>query len=149
MKSTHILFLMLQLFIHLTSCNADNLALKGKEMGHETIKMTINTYTFRAKLFDNETTAAFKTMLPLTLTMSELNGNEKYFHFSNNLPTHSSNPMTIYSGDLMLWGNNSFVLFYETLSTSYAYTRIGRIEDITNLIHTVGKGDVMVKIELE
>ena len=149
MKRTHALFLALLLFIYLTSCNADNLALKEKEMGYETIKMTINTYTFRAKLFDNETATAFKTMLPLTLTMRELNGNEKYFHFSSNLPTHPSNPMTIYSGDLMLWGNNSFVLFYETFSTSYAYTRIGRIEDITNLIHTVGKGDVMVKIELE
>lgn len=124
MKRTHTLFLALLLFIHLTSCNADNLALKEKEMGHETIKITINTYTFRAKLFDNETTSAFKAMLPLTLTMSELNGNEKYFHFSNNLPTHPSNPMTIYSGDLMLWGTQSFVLFYETFSTSYAYTRL-------------------------
>jgi len=149
MKSTHTLFLVLLLFIHLTSCNADNLALKGKEMGHETIKMTIGTYTFRAKLFDNETTTAFKAMLPLTLTMSELNGNEKYFHFSSNLPTHPSNPMTIHSGDLMLFGTQSFVLFYETFSTSYTYTRIGRIEDVTNLAHAVGKGDVMVKIELE
>lgn len=149
MKSTHILFLMLLLFIHLTSCSADNLAFKGKEMGHETIKMTINTYTFRAKLFDNETATAFKAMLPLTLTMSELNGNEKYFHFSSNLPTHPSNPMTIYSGDLMLWGTQSFVLFYETFSTSYAYTRIGRIKDVTNLAHAVGRSNLIVKIELE
>lgn len=86
---------------------------------------------------------------PKELTMSELNGNEKYFHFSNNLPTHPSNPMTIYSGDLMLWGTQSFVLFYETFSTSYAYTRIGRIEDVTNLAHAVGRSNVVVKIELE
>lgn len=33
-------------------------------------------------------------MLPLTLDLTELNGNEKYFHFSTNRPTEASNPGT-------------------------------------------------------
>lgn len=118
-------------------------------MGQETIKITIGAYTFSAKLFESETTTAFKAMLPLTLSLRELNGNEKYFHFSTDLPTHISNPTTIHSGDLMLWGTHSFVLFYKTFSTSYAYTRLGLIEDVTHLAHAVGSGDVMVKIELD
>lgn len=43
-------------------------------------------------------------MLPLTLDMSELHGNEKYYHFPTEQPTDPSNPGTIEAGDLMLWG---------------------------------------------
>lgn len=114
-----------------------------------TLKITIGTYTFKATLLENDTTKAFKAMLPLSLAMSELNGNEKYFHFSNDLPTHPSKVETIHAGDVMLWGSNSFVLFYQTFSTSYAYTRLGHIEDTTYLQHALGKGNVMVRLELE
>jgi hypothetical protein len=72
-------------------------------------------------------------MLPLTLDMSELNGNEKLFRFSKSLPTNASNPKTIHAGDLMLWQNNTLVLFYETFSTSYSYTRIGALRNPPDL----------------
>jgi len=114
-----------------------------------TLNITIGTYTFKATLLENETTKAFKAMLPLTLSMSELNGNEKYFHLETSLPTHPSNIGTIHTGDVMLWGSNSFVLFYETFSTSYTYTRLGHIEDTTNLAKALGKGNVVVTIGLE
>lgn len=113
------------------------------------LKITIGNDTFKALLVDNETTSALIQMLPLSLEMNELNGNEKYFHFSTNLPTQSFNPKTIHSGDLVLWGSNSFVLFYQTFSTSYAYTKLGHIEDTTNLAQALGKGTVKVKLELE
>lgn len=125
-----------------------SLAQQSRKMD-TTLNITIGTYTFKATLLENETTKAFKAMLPLSLPMSELNGNEKYFHFSNDLPTHPSHPKTIHSGDLMLWGSNSFVLFYRTFSTSYAYTKLGHIEDTTHLQHALGKDNVMVKLALE
>ena len=84
----------------------------------------------------------------MTVKMSDLNGNEKYFDLSGKLPTNASNPGKIQSGDLMIYGSNTLVLFYKTFSTSYSYTRIGRINDTTGLAAAVGSGDVMVTYEL-
>ena len=113
------------------------------------MRIEIGSITFIATLYDNATATAFKGMLPMTVKMSELNGNEKYFDLSVNLPTNASNPGKIQSGDLMIYGSNTLVLFYKTFSTSYSYTRLGRINDTTGLAGAVGSGSVRVTYELE
>jgi len=81
--------------------------------------------------------------------MVELNGNEKYVELSRSLPTAASNPGTIHNGDLMLYGSSTLVLFYKTFSTSYSYTKLGRIYDVTALAATLGTSNVIVSFELE
>jgi hypothetical protein len=113
------------------------------------IKIGAEVKVFDATLFDNPTVDAFKAMLPLTLDMEELNGNEKKFDLANSLPTDASNPKAIESGDLMLWGRHTVVLFYKSFPTSYSYTKLGRIEDPAGLEAAVGAGNVKVTFELD
>ena len=49
-----------------------------------------------------------------------------------------------YTSDLLLWGANTVVLFYETFSSSYSYTRLGKIENPAGLVDVLGRGNVRV-----
>ncbi len=112
------------------------------------ITISVNGTSFAATLADNEAARAFAAMLPLRLDMSEMNGNEKYHYLSENLPTDSYRPGTIQTGDLMLYGSSCVVLFYETFSSGYSYTRLGQIDNPEGLAAALGGGDVSVRFEV-
>lgn len=113
------------------------------------IKIKVNSQTFTATFLVNNSTRAFIKMLPMTINMRELNGDEKYHDLPEVLPTNASNPRTTQTGDLMLFGSRTLVLFYKTFSTSYSYTRLGRIDDVSGLAEAVGSKNVMVTFEME
>ncbi|MFT0546389.1 cyclophilin-like fold protein [Allopusillimonas ginsengisoli] len=106
--------------------------------------MTVGERRFAITLTDNPTARAFAALLPLTLEMAELNGNEKHAELPKALPTNASRPGTIRSGDLMLYGLNTLVVFYLTFDSSYSYTRLGRVDDPVGLAHALGRQDVRV-----
>lgn len=113
------------------------------------LKISIGSTSFTATLADNETSQAFKALLPMTVTMNEMNSNEKFYYLSNNLPANSYRPGTIQEGDLLLYGSNCLVLFYETFSSSYSYTRIGRIDNPSGLSEVLGTGNVSITFEIQ
>lgn len=76
--------------------------------------------------------------------MVELNSNGKYYIFSDKLPTDSQREDSINAGDLMLYGSDTLVLFYEDFSTSYSYTPLGFMEDASGLAEALGQGNVQV-----
>jgi hypothetical protein len=115
---------------------------------NETVQVQINDQTFTAELEDNDTAAAFLEKLPLTLEMQELNGNEKYA-YDVSLPSDAEHVGNIKTGDLMLYGDDCLVLFYDSFETSYSYTRIGRITDPEGLADAVGGGSAEIVFSAE
>ena len=110
-----------------------------------TIKITIRGKSFKADIEDTETGKAFIGKLPLSLDMSELNGNEKYC-YGVSLPRDDKYYNSIAAGDLMLYSGNCIVLFYGSAG-GYSYTRIGHITDTNGLSSALGKSSVKVVFE--
>ena len=111
------------------------------------LRITAGTTVFTATLFEDAAAQAFKELLPMTVQMRELNGNEKYYYLPSVLPTAASNPGTIRAGDLMLYGSDCLVLFYETFAASYAYTPLGRLDNPAGLAAVLGAGSVALTFE--
>lgn len=112
------------------------------------ISIQVGSRTFTATMANNPAVTALLPLLPLTLEMADLNRNEKTGQLPQNLPRQTYSPGTIQNGDLLLWGTNAFVIFYETFSTSYSYTRLGKIDDPSGLKEALGAGDVKVTLNL-
>ncbi len=109
------------------------------------INLNINGNDFTVTLEDNETSRELVNRLPLSITMNELNGNEKYYYFDEDLPSNPVKVDIINKGDVMLYGDNCLVIFYDTFTTSYSYTKIGTIDNPDDL-DMVGNNNVIVNI---
>lgn len=122
---------------------------KKEELEKINLNLTIevNGQKYPATLEDNPTSRAFIKKLPLELKMSELNGNEKYYKFSEVFPSNPTAVKNINKGDLMLYGEDTIVLFYDTFETPYEYTKIANISDEDNgmLKTNLGKKEAKVK----
>jgi hypothetical protein len=137
------------LFIPLLSVFAEERALgSGEKVLPMKLNIQVGKGSFSAVLYDNPSTVAFLTKLPLTINMSELNGNEKFYYFKDQLPSESQNIGIIKTGDLMLYGADCLVIFHKSFTASYRYTRIGYITDSTGLASSLGHGSVQVTFSI-
>jgi hypothetical protein len=124
------------------------ISIENRQLMKDTIIIQVGTTSFKAILETNAAATSLKAMLPLTLEMKDLNSNEKFSDLSRSLPTNVFNPGTIHTGDLLLWGSNTLVLFYKSFNTPYSYTKLGKIENPNGLTQALGSGTVKVTIKL-
>ena len=96
-------------------------------------------------LEENSTTSALVKLLPLDITMNDLNKNEKYAYLDESLPTNTYSPKHIEAGDVMLFGDNCLVIFYESFNTSYSYSKIGHINNLPSL----DDGNISISIDVK
>lgn len=95
--------------------------------------VNINNQRYTLKLENNSTALAFAKRLPLSFTMNDLNGNEKYVYLNEPLPTDMYNPVHIEAGDVMLFNDDCLVIFYRSFETGYSYSKIGHIDNLPEL----------------
>ena len=132
----------LTFMLFLINCNAfgDNM---------QNIIITIKNKEYEAVLYDNSTVRELIKNFPISITMSDLNGNEKYYNFSKSFSTSSENVANINKGDIMLFGDNCLVIFYKSFSTRYRYTKLGYIKNLEDLENSLGKGDIEITFILK
>lgn len=126
-----------------TACTKETANTKENNKIMSDIKVIINNKTYKLNLEDNETTKEFINILPQEFNMDELNNNEKYVYLDKSLPKNSYNPNHIEKGDVMLYGDNCLVIFYQSFNTSYSYTKIGHIDNLDDL----GNGTIIARFE--
>ena len=80
--------------------------------------------------------------------MSDYASMEKVGPIGASLPTNDEQISTG-AGDIILYQGNSLVIYYDT--NSWSFTRIGKIEDVTQeeLLEALGSKDVTVTFSLD
>ena len=137
----------------LTACSTESLQEDVRRKQEEDIEMKMNVqigdYTFAATLEDNAAVDAFAEMMKeesIVIQMRDYSGFEKVGSLGRDLPS-SDIQMVTKAGDIVLYNGNQIVMFYG--SNSWRYTRIGKIDDLSDWEEALGSGDVAVTFSIE
>ncbi|MDE6282285.1 MAG: hypothetical protein K2M15_10970 [Oscillospiraceae bacterium] len=113
-----------------------------KEQTAMKMNVQIGAYTFTATLENNDAVQELAEMMrqgPVTIAMDDYAGFEKVGPLGRSLTTSNSQTTTA-AGDIVLYNGNNIVMFYG--SNSWSYTRIGKIDDLTNWKKALGSRSV-------
>jgi hypothetical protein len=121
-----------------------------KKSNSNKMQIQIGEVTLTATLEDNVATNALKGLIsetPLTIHFSQYGGNEQVGSIGTTLP-RDDKQITTSAGDIVLYTGNQMVMFYG--SNSWAYTRLGTIDDLSDseLSNLLGNGDVTATFTL-
>ena len=123
---------------------------KAESEDAETMRMKIGETNVEIAWEDNESVAALKELARdgLHIQMSMYGGFEQVGPIGKSLP-REDHQTTTQAGDIVLYSGNQLVIFYG--SNAWAYTRLGRIADMSasELGELLGNGDVAVTLTLE
>lgn len=112
------------------------------------VQVIIGNQRFDMTLADTKAAQEFAAMLPLEVTMEDVNSNEKYLALKKNFTTDNHPAGQISVGDVKLWAGDGLVIFYEEFHSSYSYTDLGHIENSADLPAVLGNGSVSVRFEI-
>ncbi|OUP50047.1 hypothetical protein B5F18_05870 [Lachnoclostridium sp. An181] len=120
----------------------------NEEMETKKIKVQIDNFIFTATLENNTATKELIDLLeeePITIEMTDYAGMEKVGPLGATL-TATNEPTTTHSGDIVLYNGDHIVLFYGT--NSWSYTRLGKIDDLSNWKEALGTKDITIVLSL-
>ena len=117
----------------------------NEETGGQTemkMNVQIGDYNFTATLESNAAVEELLDMMkegPVTIQMDDYSGFEKVGPLGRSLTTSNSQTTTS-AGDIVLYNGNNIVMFYG--SNSWSYTRIGKIDDLSDWEKALGSGSI-------
>jgi hypothetical protein len=76
------------------------------------IRLNLDEKTLTATLIDSETMRDFVSLLPLTLTMNDLFGREKYGHLPRTISDRGKRRRSYEVGDVIYWSPGPDVAIY-------------------------------------
>ena len=135
------------LLVFFIICGCSSHVQDAREEGMENFYLTIDGNDYELSLYSNQAVDHLLSLLPLSIQMNDLQDNEKYYYFDNPFPIETESVNQIRTGDLMLFNNDCLVLFYDDFTTSYQYTRIGYIKDISDFKENINHESVDVIIQ--
>ncbi len=115
------------------------------------MKLKLGEQSVQVKWEDNASTEALAGLCakgPLTISMSMYGGFEQVGYIGTSLP-RDDRQTTASAGDIVLYSGNQIVIFYG--SNSWAYTRLGKITDLSEkeLSDILGNGDIEITVTTE
>lgn len=137
MRKTGLLSLLLSIFMIPNAAAENTVKYRGN-----TMNITIGQSTFSTELAGTKAAQELTALLPLTLEMQDHLSNEKFAELPKALSRNDQAVGRIEAGDIMLWGGNTLVVFYESFQSSYRYTKLGKIKNTAQLKNAVGTGKV-------
>ena len=106
------------------------------------IKSDSGNHTLTATLENNSSAEAFYELLKkgaVTISMSDYGNFEKVGSLGTTLPRNDKQ-ITTSAGDIILYQGNQITIYYD--KNSWNFTRLGKVEDVSQLKTILGKGDV-------
>ena len=140
MKKLISLILMLGLFL-MVACANGNQGDKKMKIKID-IKSDSGNHTLTATLENNSSAVAFYELLKkgaVTISMSDYGNFEKVGSLGTTLPRNDKH-ITTSAGDIILYQGNQITIYYD--KNSWNFTRLGKVEDVSQLKKILGKGDV-------
>lgn len=130
MMKTYIKNMLMLALLILSGCSSDNNDAMAQTMTQK-MNITIDGVTKSVTLVDNAAGRALVARLqesPVTVTLNTSDGFEIWGALGFSLPT-SNEQITAQPGDVILYNGSNICLFYG--SNSWSYTRLGRIDGLT------------------
>ena len=125
---------------------------KASSEGNQNMKITINVSgkTVTATLMDNPTAKDFVSLLPLTMSMSDLFGREKFGHLQKALSEKGPRANTYEVGDIAYWSPaHDLAIYYhhdhETIP-SPGVIPIAKINGGTKVFNVTGSVKVSIEV---
>ena len=123
----------------------------GETEMEKTLRLFLNDTEVTVDWEENESVEALRSLVsaePLAVQMSMYGGFEQVGSLGTSLPRNDAQTTT-QAGDIVLYAGNQIVVFYG--SNSWAYTRLGKITDVTaeGMRDLLANGDVVVTLTLE